>query len=297
MLDKKVRAVVALGYFDSVHLGHQKVIKSAKESANEKGCALVVFTFYDNLKSFLSGDNDKMVYTMFEREKLLKDYGVDYVYFAPVTKEFLSLDRLEFLQFIDSQYQVEGYVCGNDYRFGFKGAGDSKYLADFAKGLNRFCTVVDMQVNDGEKISSTQIKHLLSNGEIERANALLGRAYSVTGTVFADRKVGKKLGFPTVNVKMDRDKQQLKEGVYYGYTSFGGKRYKAIINYGARPTFDLDGKLIEAHILDFTGDLYGKDVTVEFLGFLRDIAKFNSTKELKDQLQKDLDSVRGIKYD
>ena len=126
---------------------------------------------------------------------------------------------------------------------------------------------------------------------------MLGRSYSITGKVFEDRKVGRKLGFPTVNVKIDREKFKLLCAVYKGRVNLGGIDYDAVINYGARPTFDLDNALIEAHIVDYNGDLYGREITIYFEDFMRKIKKFSSIDELQEQLREDVREVKEGKYD
>lgn len=293
MLDKRLNAVLALGYFDSVHKGHQKVIKSAKQCANDLGCALVVFTFDDNLKAVFSSSDDKMVYVKQERENLLKSLGADKVVFAPVNNEFLSLSKTEFLDYLNEEFNVLGYVCGSDYRFGKKGSGDANYLRQYAHQKDQAILVIDMEKSEKQKISTSLIKKLLTDGEIERVNLLLGRAYSVSGEVFSDRKVGEKIGFPTVNIKLNDNKHRLKDGVYYGKIN----GYKAVINYGARPTFNLNEKLVEAHLIGFNGNLYGQNLTVHFHGFIRGIEKFDNVEKLTERLIKDVEYAKEKNYD
>ena len=298
MLDNKnTPVVIALGYFDSVHRGHQKVIKTAKEQANLIGAKAVVFTFKGNLKSAISGGEEKVVFTPEERTEFLKNAGADFIYFAPVSEEFLSLDKTEFLDFINGEFNIKGYVSGGDYRFGKGGKGCISDIIDYAKHKNQLVITEDTLNEKGEKISTTLIKNCLLDGDVVKANLLLGRDYSISGKVFEDRKVGRKLGFPTVNIKIEKDKHPLKDGVYFGSIILDGKKYKTLINYGARPTYSLNEKLLEAHILDFSGELYGREITVNFSGFLREIIKFKDENGLKAQLLADLDKVRGKDYD
>lgn len=296
MSDKVLkRAVIALGYFDSVHRGHKKVIERAKEEAEKLGAITVVFTFEGNLKALLGDGKDKVVYTAKEREKFIKNLGADEIYFAPVDFGFLSTGKLAFLNMLNRAYDIVCYVSGEDYRFGKFGKGNVDDIKRYAGEKGQGAIVVETLNDSGEKISTTAIKRFLSKGDIEGANRLLGREYSVDGEVFEDRKVGSTIGFPTVNIKIGKDKHRLKDGVYAGKTEIDGKEYKAIINYGARPTFNLDEKLIEAHIVDFSGVLYGKTLTIRFDRYMRDIVKFNDSLELKKQLQKDLAEVKGDK--
>ncbi len=295
MSDKKT--VIALGYFDSVHMGHRKVMQKAREKAQSLGANLAVFTFNGNLRAAVKGEREKSVYTPYEREQILKELGVKEVYFAPVTKEFLDLSRLEFLDLINEKYDIACYVSGEDYRFGKDGAGDKDFLSEYAKNKGQDYVVCPTEKYRGDKISTTRIKVALFNGMIKEAGEMLGRSYSVTGVVFEDRKVGRKLGFPTVNIKIDREKFKLFNAVYKGRVTFDGVEYKTVINYGARPTYELGEKLIEAHIVGFNGNLYGKEITVYFDKLIRGIKRFSSEEELKIQLEKDVEGVKEGKYD
>lgn len=298
MSDKKIqRAVIALGYFDSVHKGHQMVIGRAKSIADELGCILVVFTFKGNLKLALGGVDEKMVYLESEREKFYRDLGADEIYFAPVTAEFLSLDKLSFLDALNSAYDLKCYVSGLDYRFGKKGEGSVSDIKEYADSHGQSQVIVDAFMMDGQRVSTTRVKERLSLGDVEGANRLLGREYSVTGTVFHDRNVGKSIGIPTANIKIDTQKFNIKDGVYSGSVIVNGKEYGAVINYGCRPTFALGEKLIEAHLINFSGDLYGKEITVNFTSRIRDVIRFSDECALKEQITKDIEIVKGKKYD
>lgn len=288
MLDKSEGVVIALGYFDSVHLGHRKVIEHATSLAKELNAKPVVFTFSGNLKGAINGASDTSIYTIEERVAILKEIGIEKVYSAPVTKEFLNLSASQFLEKLNSDLNIKGYATGSDYRFGCKGQGDIESLKEYASKKGQVVVVTQTEMVKGEKVSTSLIKKLLTQGDIQTANTLLVRNYSITGQVYKDRKVGEKLGFPTVNLKMDIDKHEIKPAVYYGRVFVDGVYYKAIINYGARPTFSLKEKVLEAHLINFNGDLYGKTLTVFFDGFLREIKTFSNGEELKSQLKKDL---------
>ena len=298
MLDKNLQpTVIALGYFDSVHLGHQNLIKLAKEYAEKNGCTLTVFTFLGDVKAKLNLTDDKSVYLPCEREQFIRDLGADNIYFAPITKTFLSTGKLAFLNGLNKKFNIKCYFSGKDYTFGAKGKGDVKYLTEYAKKHGQNHVVVDTFTYLGEKISTTRVKSALAGGDLVLANKLLGRNYSVSGTVVSDRQVGKKIGFPTANVLCNDEKFMLKNGVYSGKVKIDDKIYTAIINYGSRPTYQLNNKVIEAHIIDFSGDIYGRNITIEFVDFMREILKFDSEQSLKEQLEKDLHKIKGEKYD
>lgn len=293
LMSDKRKTVIALGFFDSVHIGHRAVISSARKIADDGGNTLTVFSFSGNLKKTINNKNDKIVYDDLERKELITLLGADEVFFAPLTKEFLNTDKKDFLEFINQNYNICTYVCGKDYRFGKGGLGDVEFLTEYAQKNGQTVFVQDDCIMDGKKVSTTLIKELLINGEIKKANALLKTPYSYSSVVLDGRKVGSKLGFPTINLKVDGEKQRLKNGVYFGHVTIDNKKYKTVINYGNRPTYGLDEVLIEAHVIDFDGNLYGKKIKLYFDGFLRDIKRFSSEKELIKQLKTDVDMVKG----
>lgn len=290
------KAVIALGYFDGVHKGHSAVIDAAKTEAERFSALPVVFTFGGNLREKLSGG--KCVFTDKERAYILKEKGITEIFSAPVSDGFLSLSPKEFLDLINDKYKIKGYACGEDYRFGKFGAGDVKFLKEYADKRGQFVSVCPAVYSGKEKVSATLIKKRLLTGDIKGANELLSFDYFITGVVKADRKIGRTLGFPTVNIDVDKDKAELKSGVYAGYAIIEGVKYIAVINYGSRPTFNLNEKLAEAHLIGFSGVLYGKTVRIYFTRFLRDIIKFDGEETLKKQLGKDvLNALKGDEND
>lgn len=293
MSDNK-KTVIALGFFDSVHLGHRAVVCSAKKIALNGGASLTVFSFAGNLRKAVFKNDEKIVYNDQERQALLRSLGADEVYFAPTDQEFLDTDKKDFLDFLNEKYDICAYVCGEDYRFGKGGKGDVEYLREYAKARDQKVFVENDFLYGGQKVSTSNIKKLLESGDLERANILLCEPYSYSSIVVKDRRVGSKIGFPTINFKVDKEKQPLKNGVYAGHTVIFGKKYKTVINYGNRPTFNLDEKLIEAHIIDFSGDLYGEKIKLYFDKYLREVKAFKSAEELKEQLEKDVAIAKGI---
>lgn len=293
----KQPVVIALGYFDSVHLGHKEVIGKAKEFAERNGAKLVVFTFKGNLKAMLNASEEKTVYLPQEREVFIKELGADELYCAPVDFNFLSIGKLAFLNKLNKKYDIKAYVCGKDYRFGKFGKGTVGDLENYAKEHGQTLIIVDDFMFDGAKVSTTAVKKCLAAGDIEKANVLLGRKYSIAGRVFRDRKIGSDLGFPTVNIRIDKDKFRIKDGVYAGRVKVGGTDYRTVINYGARPTFDLSEKLIEAHIIGFSGDLYGQELTLRFDKRVRDVKKFSNEDALKEQIEIDVAEIKDGRYD
>jgi riboflavin kinase/FMN adenylyltransferase len=281
--------VLALGYFDALHLGHQSLIQETVKQAKILNADPYLFTFNGDLGAFLN-KTDGVVFTLTERLNLLKNFGIDNVFLAPLNSDYLGLSKKDFLDDLNSKFNIKAYVCGDDFKFGFKAQGDTNYLLEYAKTKNQQVFIKSEVAYLNDRVSTSRIKKLLKQGDICKVNALLGFDYHVTGDVIHGRGVGKTLQFPTVNLDYNKDKFALKNGVYVGYTVVDGKKYNCIINYGCAPTFDVGVKL-EAHLIGFAGDLYGKTLTIYFNKFLREIVKFSNATELIKQLQKDIKSV------
>lgn len=294
MLDNNISPVcIALGYFDGVHLGHQKVIERAVQLSKKLECNCVVFSFDGNLKRLLGNNEGRFLYSTAERESLIESVGASSL-FEKANKTFLSKGKRAFLNYLNKKFLVKGYVCGYDYRFGKGGKGDTNYLTEYARAHGQECIIVPPVSLDGETVSTTEIKNLLSTGNVEKAKLFLGKPYSITGMVKSGRKVGRDLGFPTVNIKPEKDRAQLKFGVYSGFARFGEKKYSAIINYGTRPTFCKGEAVVEAHLVDFSSNIYGEKITVFFEKFVREEKKFLNRAELIKQIKKDLETLKEI---
>ncbi len=291
-LDNKTKTVMCLGFFDSLHLGHISVIEKAKLLAEELGATVTVFSFNGNLKKALFSSEEKVVLLPSERKKTLYELGIDSTYFMPVSKKYLGLDRREFLDFLTQKFNVSAFVFGKDFRFGKGASGNGEYIREYATEKGISVRVVDTYLVDGEKVSTTRIKELLENGNVKKANELLDREYSISGKVFKDRGVGTKMGFPTANVKFSKEKAVVKKGVYYGAVKVRGKLYKALINYGTRPTFNENELTLEVFLIGFSGNLYDKTLTVYFKEYLREEVKFNSVEELSETIKKDLQRIK-----
>lgn len=286
--------VVALGYFDSVHLGHRQVIEEAKKMSEELSASLTVFTFDGNLRAALSLRGDKYIYSLAERKEIFKELGIDNIFVQPVDFNFLSMGKLAFLNWLNKKLNIVGYVCGEDYKFGKFAKGTLEDLLKYAETNSQKLKVVETISMDDRKVSSSRIKLLLSAGDIKTANKLLGRSFSYTAQVARGKGVGTELGFPTANFKLEKGKQPLKLGVYGGRAIVDGAEYKAIINYGSCPTFNGTETLIEAHIVGITGEQYGKTVTLFFDNYIREVRKFFNAEDLKKQLEEDLKTIGDI---
>jgi riboflavin kinase/FMN adenylyltransferase len=282
---KNTPIVLALGFFDCVHLGHRKVISRCKELAKKLNVASAVFTFSNDINKI----GGKQIYTFSEREKLLKDEAVDFVISCPFDEKIKNTSPNSFIDMLFESYDIRSIVCGADYRFGKNAEGNVELLKSICeeKGVNLI--VVDEVLIDKKRVSTTEIKEFLQKGEIEKANVLLVEPYFIIGSVIHGRGEGKTFGIPTANISVNEDKTLPKSGVYACALFVDGVEYKAVTNVGEKPTVGDYSFTIEALIGNgFNGDLYGKTVTIKFCKYLRDTKKFENPKVLADTVLSDL---------
>ena len=278
--------VVCLGYFGSMHKGHVKLLEVAKLRAAERNAKVALFTFCNNHLKVL-GKDSAVVYTFEERLNIYQNLGVDYVLVAEFDNNFRNQTGALFVEQL-TKYNLKGVVCGFDYRCG----SDRMDEQQLTNSLENICKVdvVDAICWNGAKISTTLIRRLLSESKVESVNLLLSEPYFLIGKVVHGRHVGSAMGFPTANLQISGEKE-LPIGVYGGRTVIDGKTYRAIVNVGQKPTFGLDYVNVEAHLLNFDGDLYGKELKIALTKYLRPISKFDSAEALAEQLKRDKEVV------
>lgn len=280
------KRVLALGFFDSVHIGHRFLLNKAAAIAKEFGAELQVLTFNDDFFANL-GRKDKEVYLLEERMCLLGSLGFDNITVLEPTKEFLAQSPEQFLGFL-LKMKPAAIVAGKDYTYGYLGKGNMKSLYAYMSQMGIEVFEVDLQEYMKEKISSTKIKELLDKGDIKGANLLLGDSFFVTGKVQKGRGVGKTIGIPTANISVPNLKQLPREGVYKTRTLADGMVYSSITNVGSHPTFEDRNFNIETLLLGFDGNLYNKEIKVYFESRIRDTRKFAGAKELAEQINSDI---------
>lgn len=268
-----------LGGFDGLHIGHRRLLERAQASGLPVG-----------LMTIVGGKQENALFTLTEREKIFKDAGVAFVFELEFQK-IKGWTPQTFVNLLMEEYSPKLFVCGEDFRFGAGASGTPEFLKTHTQVCVETLPLVEM---DGIKVSSSHIKSLLLSGAIEEANVRLGHSFFLTGKVVRDRQVGRTIGFPTANILYPKGKYPLKQGVYETKTEVDGKTYKGITNFGARPTFHNDVVTTETHLIDFHGDLYGRELSVCFTRYLRDIQKFDSVEKLKEQLKKDIRQVREL---
>ncbi|MER2089914.1 MAG: bifunctional riboflavin kinase/FAD synthetase [Sporosarcina sp.] len=289
---------LAIGFFDGLHKGHQAVINAAKEKANELGIRSAVMTFNPHPSHLFGGGENKVDYiTDFpEKIRLLSTMGIDALFVVTFDWALASLSPKQFIDIFLKELHIKHVTAGYDFTFGSKGAGTMEQMADLSDG--EFGTTVIKKVTDNEaKISSTRIRKLLSEGNVEETEVLLGRPYRTVGIVVDGEKRGRLLGFPTANVLSANNNVLPANGVYAVRFTVDEKTYEGVCNVGVKPTFhDADNTqaVVEVHVLDFDGDLYGKEVSVDWIGHIRDEQKFDSVDLLVEQIVNDKKSANEI---
>ena len=279
--------ILCLGFFDGVHLGHQKLINKAKK----EGYKLGVFSFNQS-PAYVLGNKlvDNCITSISDKVDMFEELGVDYLYLMDFNKSVLNVTKDEFIDKVLLKINPYQLCCGPDYKFGARAEGDVDYLKRYFN-----VKVTDFENIKEKKISSRKIIELIKKGEMEQVQQMLGRPYRINGTVMVGFRNGTKIDFPTANLKLEYEYVFPKEGVYVGYAYVYGERYKAIINVGTHPTINpLAEPDIEVHLLDFSGNLYGKNIFAEFIQYIRPEKKWESLDALKTQLIKDKNKAKKI---
>ncbi len=290
---KARKPVVTIGTFDGVHLGHQKVILRLQEFAKQHMGETVIFTFHTHPRLVTSPNegNLRLLTTLKEKIDLFEKYGIDHLIVYTFDKEFSELSYNEFVEKI--LVDIIGTHClvvGYDHKFGKNREGGFDYLQKCAEKFNFEIEKLDALLVKEESVSSTKIRDALQNGKIEIANHYLGYLFTLHGVVVEGKQLGRKLGFPTANIEAsDKYKIIPGYGVYAVKVELGSHIYNGMLNIGTRPTFNknADNRSIEVNIFDFDGDLYGKEITLKFVGKIRDEKKFENIEMLVSQLIKD----------
>ena len=289
----KEKTIYALGFFDGVHLGHQALLCKCRQLAEKHQCNAGVLTFIGHPDTLVLGQTPKFLTTEKERKALLLQYNMNTVVELPFTKELMAKPWEDFLQELLLQ-GAAGFVCGYDFRFGYKGEGTAQKLEAYCQSHGLPCAIVAPQIIEGVRISSTYIRQLLEDGQVETANAFLGHPHTLTGTVVTGRGLGHTMGIPTANILLQPEMVQPKTGVYACSVQIDGKPYAAVTNIGSRPTVGGHQTRLESWVLDFDGDLYGKELTVRFHSYLRPEKKFATLEDLQAQIQKDAEKTLKI---
>ena len=289
---QKNPVVACIGYFDGMHKGHQALVKATIEKAKELGVESGLITFDPDPWVTLRDAKDvKHITPLQQRINIAVELGIKNIFILNFTKEMAALSPVDFIKVLDS-CNIKALICGFDYHYGQFGKGDIESLKRDAD----FEVIVIDSVSDSEgKISSTRITNLIEEGEVHKAEELLGYAYRVEGYVVHGNAKGRTIGYPTANVSVPGEYLEPKSGVYACFALVDGKKYKAMVNIGHNPTFNYTETMsLEAYILDFSGDLYDKRLKISFKYYLRPEKKFKYIGNLKMQLEQDEFAVRTL---
>lgn len=294
---------VALGFFDGVHPGHQVVIGKAVEEARRLGVPAGVVTFRDHPRTLTRGQSPLLLTVIEQRLRLFSELGVDFALVLQFTEELCRLSPGEYVQsvLVDS-LGARSISVGHNHHFGRDREGDASLLQVLGEKLNFSVHACNMVKVEGTEVSSSTIREFVKTGEMQRAAKLLSRPFALYGTVVEGDKRGRKLGFPTANLSLYQFQIIPQRGVYVGTTRLAtGSIVPCVINVGLRPTFKNNARepqmelVIESHLLDFDGDLYGMNIEVSFLSYLRAEQKFDGPDALKKQIETDIKNARRFR--
>ncbi len=290
-IEQNDECALCLGVFDGVHRGHRSLIEKTVCVAEKKGIKAAALTF---LSKF---EKDK-IYPLETRIKLMKKCGIEKLYVVDFTKRFKNLSPTEFVdEYIVNYLKAKEVICGFDYRFGKGAKGDTKTLYDLSEGRYNL-TVMPPVTIMGETVSSTLIRKCLKEGNIKKANIMLGSPYEFEGTVRKGRQIGRTINFPTANVMLKYENIPIKCGVYASQVCYDNKKYYGITNIGCAPTVRNSNVIItETHIMDFCEDIYNKNLTIELIDFIRDEKKFRDISELKEVIEDNIKTAVKILED
>ena len=275
---------ICLGYFDGVHLGHLDLINKA---VSEGDTAVMTF---DESPNFVlkKAPNERSLTSLYDKANILKAIGVKYLYILRMSQELLQFSANEFIEDILLKIKPKKLFVGEDYRFGRYAAGTPADLKEYFD-----VDIIPIKQVHDQKISSRTIRQLVADGDVEQAYKLLSRPYTIVGLVVEGKHNGEKIGFPTANLDLDYPYVLPALGVYMGYVKLLNSKYKALICVSTHPTImELNKPLIEVHLISYKGDLYGREIEVQFVKFMRSIIKFDSVEELTEQIQKDRDQAK-----
>lgn len=290
----KSKKVMALGFFDGIHVGHAALMERAKEAAESLGAEPAVLTFDNHPDTFVKGEQVELINSAADRRYVLsRFFGIEKVYFIHFNHQTMRMHWREFIENIIGTYNAVHFVVGHDFCFGYKGEGTAEVLKAYCEEHGLGCDIISPVMRHGEIVSSTIIRLLLLEGNCEKANELLGHPHVLTDTVRTGYRIGgSRLEAPTINMVFAEGVLVPKRGVYATKVVLPDGEHPAVTNIGVRPTFGGDRVTVETNILDYEADLYGQNVCVEFHSFIRPERKFESPEALMNQIKKDCQTAR-----
>ena len=285
---------VSLGNFDGVHKGHQKLMKENIKISKEKNLTPSVLLFKENTKNILNGEKEYLT-SLEDKIEILKNLGIECFCLLEFSDKFKDLSPYEFIEeILYKKLNTKYVIVGDNYRFGKMAKGDIKTLKKYEEDFAYKTKVVDFELDDGKIINSTDIRQMVREGKIEKANKDLGHPFKMQGKVIKGAQRGRLLNFPTANLKPSFKYVTAKSGVYFTRVNIDRDFYYGLTDIGTNPTFENKKMKIETYIMDFSKDIYGKNMSIEFLEYLRPDFKFNSPEELIAQMEKDKKTGRKL---
>lgn len=284
-------AVVTIGTFDGVHCGHQQIIKTLRDTAAAAGGETVIITFHPHPRKVVSSvvTGIRLITTLQERIDLIAKAGIDHLVVVPFTDYFANQAAEEYIRdFLVAKFHPHTIIIGYDHRFGKERSGNYKLLEEKAAEFHYRLMEIPEHLLDAVKVSSTNIRNAIIQGNIDEANKLLGYPFFFEGEVVHGDKIGRTLGYPTANLKsVDEEKIVLGDGIYAVTADVEGKNYKGMMSIGFRPTINGKRRVVEVNLFDFSKEIYGQVIRVHVVKYLRSEVRFNGLEELKEQLHKD----------
>ncbi|MDK2932336.1 MAG: riboflavin kinase / adenylyltransferase [Clostridiales bacterium] len=281
---------IVLGNFDGVHLGHVELIKRVINTCKKNNLKSMLYTFSNHPENIIAG---KIVIPLITtnriKAKILAAYDLNYLYFDEFNESLMKMNPIDFVEkVLVDQFNVKAVTVGFHYHFGYQGKGDANLLRILGREYGFGVDVVEPVKLGDTIVSSTVIRNLIKEGNVEQASKFLGRKYTISGKVVRGKNLGNKIGFPTINLLPNDYLVLPSKGVYITNTIINDCIFYSVTNVGENPTIDEDGIRIETHVLNFKGDLYDSDVAVQFIKKIRDEKKFNSISDLSKQIAKDV---------
>jgi riboflavin kinase / FMN adenylyltransferase len=288
---------ITIGSFDGVHVGHKEIIHSLIEGSQKENSASIVVTFFPNPIVHLKNIEEPFYLTLpVEKDKILSQLGVDSILTIRFDHAVSRLSPKDFISILHKQLNFTHLIIGYDFRLGADRAGGFSTLEEIGQEMGFSVHLIDALMLNKQPVSSSRIRTAIKNGDLEIANKMLGYPYNITGQVVHGDGRGKKIGLPTANISVWKGKLLPKNGVFAAFANMGGSKYPTVISIGVRPTFYDQPKVqtIEAHILNFSDQIYNKHITIEFISRLRDEIKYESVEDLMKQVRKDIINTKEI---
>ena len=293
----KKKSIITIGTFDGIHVGHEKVIRTLVKESLSKNLLANILTFFPHPRMVLNKDSEiKLIDTIKEKEKKLKNLGVNTLIIHPFTKEFSRMSSIEFTRdILIKKLNVYKIILGYDHRFGKNRESSVEDLIQLGVAYNFKVEVIDAKKINSINISSTKIRKAIQTGDVNKANLYLGKYFEINGNVVKGKGIGKKIGFPTANIIIKENYKLIpNKGVYLIKAKIKNRLYYGMMNIGNRPTLNGKNETLEVNIFNFNENIYGKSLSIFFLNKIRNEIKFDSIEKLSNQLQKDKDYCKVL---